>query len=871
MKNTFREERILSVRTLKFSHSLRPVAEFFPKRVEYHRIAALHLLKLVSGTVASLATIGSFAYAEEIIFTGNGSELTSDPAADNSGAQSLLPSVTSPSNNNVTVNSGVSGSSYAIPSRVYGGYSADGAVMDNVVSVNGGTMGPVFGGYSARGIVSGNKVEISGGTIQYGANAGVAYRQVYGGYSLSGDVVGNNVTVSGGTFLPVNTSSTASIVGGGSRDGKVSGNSIDFSKGTISGSLSGGESSTNDAVENRVTVTGGYVAFVYGGSSSSKQATGNTVNIDGGSVRFVFGGITPGSGLVSENTVNVTAGTVSRTIYGGQSSGGVSSSNKVNIYGGTINADVIGGSTSSGQAVNNTVALFGEKMSIIGSLYGGYDYNANAVEIFSGNTLNLNEYRGSVKGIYNFENYNWILPKNVVSGDTLIKITGNDSVNLTGTTQTVAMTNDGNVLNVGDSITLIDKAHGFGSKDITVSQGFFLNYNMEVSDSSNALVLTVKQQTEVDPNPPKPDPDPEPSPGPDPKPEPTPDPEPGIPPVKPVDPIELNPSSNAFSAGRAASLAFLTQGSDLIAIHGGNAARAALAAADADVSHYGFVPFIVTSGGSSRYKTGSHIDVKGVNTALGIASGLSFGAGHQLTLAAFYEFGRGNYDSYNAIETGSIYGDGNVNYSGGGLLFRLDFSGTGLGRVSKLRSDVNDGLYAEGSIRTGETTMDFDSSDLVDGEGYRGRYDSKVRYYGAHAVAGYVFNFNDYQSLDVYTRYMWTKMESDTVSIGKDRLRFDSSASSKIRVGARYSHRINEQIKPYIGAAYEHEFKGEVSARAYSFELDKPSLKGDTAVLELGVSFTPVKGKPFNIDVAGEGYAGQRQGGGGSVKLKYQF
>ncbi|MBI0015951.1 autotransporter domain-containing protein, partial [Bartonella sp. B10834G3] len=137
-------------------------------------------------------------------------------------------------------------------------------------------------------------------------------------------------------------------------------------------------------------------------------------------------------------------------------------------------------------------------------------------------------------------------------------------------------------------------------------------------------------------------------------------------------------------------------------------------------------------------------------------------------------------------------------------------------------------------------------------------------YFGGHVTGGYVFNFDDRRALDVYGRYLWTRMESDTVKIDKEKLHFDSSTSSRIELGSRYSYQYNDWFKPYIGATYDYEFDGDVGAKAYEFDLHKPSLEGSTGIFEAGFRMNPLRdNKALTINVDGQGYVGARQGGGG--------
>lgn len=731
-------------------------------------------------------------------------------------------SADSTSGNNITVSTGQHGD-------LYGGKNYNGdASSNNTVTFTGdanarfviggsGTYVLGHGSDSGNGIFN-NSVTISGGTITL---------DVIGGLGEYTTISGNSVNITGGSI-------GRSVIGGGTtwdvlinyEDPTVShnieNNSVTMSGGSVAKDISGGESETYDNVtilNNNVTITGGSVGGnVYGGKGGSYNI-GYTPNDDAKLI----------DGVIKVQGNEVTIG--GNAIIGG------------NVYGGyAYNSYIL----SSAFVTNNTVTLTGSNTSIKGAVYGGYlelednnypqytpaDYT---VDLFSGNTLNLNQYRGSLSGIYNFENYNWILPTDVVNGETLIHITGSDAVDLTNTKQSVAMVNDGNQLKIGDKITLIDQVKNTPNySNLKVSQGQFLVYNMSLKQENiDDLVLTVIA-------------------GDDDK------------------SASINPRSKSFSEGRAAALAFVSQGSDLIADQGIQAARSASKIAGGMT----VVPFYVMNGSSNTYKTGSHVDVDGVNIAAGVAAGFDTTANHHVTLGAFYEYGRGTYNSYNSFsDYASVHGNGETHYSGGGILGRIDFAQTGLGRVSNLAADQADGLYLEASLRAGKLSYGFDSNDLTDADGYRGAYNSKASYYGAHGGIGYVFNFDERQSLDVYGRYLWTKVDGDAVGIGAvDQLQFKSSQSSRIRIGGRYHYAYSDQIKPYLGVAYEHEFKGGIAATAYNMDLAKPTLKGGTAIFEAGVSFKPIKtNMALSLDVNAQAYTGQRQGGGGGIKLKYQF
>ncbi|PPB64952.1 hypothetical protein, partial [Campylobacter hyointestinalis] len=99
-------------------------------------------------------------------------------------ANSLAPSVTSFSENSVTVKSGTIGG------NVLGGYSATSDnVENNKIYITDGTIYyNALGGLSRQGNANSNTVNISGGDIKV---------DVQGGYSLSGLANGNTVNISG--------------------------------------------------------------------------------------------------------------------------------------------------------------------------------------------------------------------------------------------------------------------------------------------------------------------------------------------------------------------------------------------------------------------------------------------------------------------------------------------------------------------------------------------------------------------------------------------------------------------------------------------------------------------------------------------------
>ncbi|EPJ95818.1 autotransporter [Pseudomonas psychrophila] len=648
------------------------------------------------------------------------------------------------------------------------------------ITLNGARGGNVgVGGIGATGSGGSGGGSIFGGLSQGGA----------GGYSIS--------------------SFDASADGGnGGNGGAVSGNTLLLSDVRLIGAPGGTGQTGSDGI-NGGSILGGY---------SAGGAAGEVFFIGPASQTSANGGA---GGDSSSNTIKL-GGVSSLTgdIYGGYSQGGRDNGASTGVTG------------AGGNAENNHVTLTGTELSIAGAVYGGYSADGDGTlqpnRAFSGNTLTLNGYRGSVKGIYNFEQYNWLLPKDVVNQDTLIKITGSDKVDLNNTQHTVAMVSDGNRLNEGDKVILIDKAQGTSSPaSVQVEQGHFIIYDAQLGIENDAFVLNIDSKSDTTPLPPSPA-------------------------------GRLNPKSESFLQGRAAALAFTNQGTDMI--------RESLSSCVTDM-------FFITDGGTNRYDTGSHIRIRDFKMALGLRTCFELQNTSQVVFGAFIDHGQGNYDSYNSFAGyGDVRGSGDLRYTGAGLLFHMDVAGTSINKNAKPVAGIKEGVYLDAVMRAGRVKTDFSSNDLIDAEGVRGHYNSKSQYVSAMAGIGYVFNLDDQQSVDVYSRYSWSHINADKVMVGNDKLSFDRDNSSRLRAGTRYTYAVTQHIAPYAGLAYEHEFEGKVSGKVYDMSIKGADLGGSTGIFEVGVSTTPIASvSAIKLDVGVQGFFGERKGATGSINLSYEY
>lgn len=658
--------------------------------------------------------------------------------------------------------------------------------------------------------------------------------------------------------LPAGAANSGGTVdGNGDYVGSQTGSNGDvFIDSDVSGSVYGAFASPGSATHNTVSISGGTVTkHVFGGySGSNGNADCNTVSISGGRIRGdVYGGITFHGGAV-RNTVSMTGGTVEGQVLGGYSSSGSGNTtlNRVIISGGTVRGDVIGGwAGQSGVSSDNTVIISGS--TVTGDVYGGmkgFFSTGNTVIISGTPTLNgiisggcadvdavsgnLLEVRSSglqAKNIANFAEYAFLLPATVKPGDTGLLLTEGVATDMTpGGAATFAagmqgIAGNGPAVKVGDRFTFLRNAAGLNTGDLTltvrrladVRQGVTLTADLDVKTDATSIYAQVTG-------------------------------------------TRVNPQTKALSEGHVSGTALALQGADLAAGKGmdaaGRAVRASLAEGGKGVAAFGAL-----SGGWSRYNTGSHIDVSGFSLLTGLAWGADSVLG-QFTSGLFFEFGSATTGTYNSFSNAaSVSGDGSTWYMGAGLLARMDFNDCGSGH-----------FYAEASGRAGGLHNEYRNDDLRDGDGRRADFDTTTPYVSLHAGLGYIWNLTDALSLDLHAKYFWTWQDSADADLSTgEALHFDAVNSHRLRLGGRLTWAVNEHVSPYVGAAWEHEFDGTARATTLGYTLDAPSLKGDTGIGELGLSWTPSADTPLTVDLSVQGYTGVREGYTGSFMAKWEF
>lgn len=306
--------------------------------------------------------------------------------------------------------------------------------------------------------------------------------------------------------------------------------------------------------------------------------------------------------------------------------------------------------------------------------------------------------------------------------------------------------------------------------------------------------------------------------------------------------VKVSESSKTLAEAQLGSVAFVTQGAEFVADEGMRSIRAA-------AKEGSFTAFGAMAGGYNRYETGSHVDVEGFSLAVGTAGRIN-----NLTLAGFVEAGWASSESHVA----STEADADHDYYGVGAAMRYDFQSP---------------FYLDGAVRLGQISTEFDGSY---GTG-TAKYDADGLYATAHIGAGYVFDLTPDVKLDAYGRYLLSYVEGDDVTLesdAKERFSMDDTTTHAVRLGARLEGAF-QTFDWYAGLAYEHVFdgkaEGELKFAGVTAALDAPSLKGDSAIVDLGFTMKPEANGPWTIGVGLKGYAGDRRGGTGSVNVLYTF
>lgn len=711
------------------------------------------------------------------------------------------------------------------------------------VALTSGNYDVVYGEYHfdmGRVVIEGATLDMTGGSVQtlYGAQVATPLQ---GGHAL-----GNVVRVSGG--------SVAGDIYGGSanslRGQSYATSNVVLVSGTaqvhgVTGGFADDSGSYALASGNLVQVDGGTVTgLVSGGHALSlgfAEAEQNVVAVNGGTLRgTVMGGwsySTRARALSRSNLLVVQGGSLNGAVVGGwasASSEGVRADalgNAVVLAGGSVTGTVMGGvySGASGSAVRNAVTLQAGADVTGATLYGGAQTTADpagqglaftpVANAGSGNMLNVLGWQGSVRKIAGFERLNMILPLGARSGDTIMTITGADSP-LAGTTFTFYGGLGGSTLRAGDRFVLLQAA---GADLLTlandgqvrqVHHGFATLFDGTLAcEGSDKLVLTVDAAG-----------------------------------------MRLNPQTRALTLQRVAELGLLQAGQDMVAGAGLRQAEAAARAAEGR-----WAAFAAVQGGAARYDAGEDTGWQGTQLMAGLARRWTGEAG-SLTAGLFAEFLQaGTVTAHGALQS-DFEGGGSARAAGGGVLAHW-----------RQHAQGPAGVHAGVSLRAGELVSTWESEQHIGMLG-TADYDARTGYRGGHAELGMEGSPVDGLLLDVYARYAYAHLDGTDVDIFHDSFALDALDSHRLRLGLRLDYALTACLHPYMDAAWEHEFAGtaHASLRDYDWSLSSSSLRGDSAVLGLGMAVTPAS-LPLRMDVGMEASAGVRDSLVGQARLVWEF
>lgn len=792
--------------------------------------------------------IGTFT-----VTAGNGGETIVNGSTDGKGGSISLSAIGNIINNGISVTAGNGGKSYyhSIDENVTGGAGGDVTLTFTNV-VNGNITASAGNGGNIEPYINGNLTSGDGGD---GGDVTLTFNDIVVTDSISltsgmkGTGNGANSTPGKGgsvTFeadtIKASSSNSQLLIRFNKNDGdiKFTANTLEVQNGTviIAGSCTPADGSNNHI--NTLLLTGS------GNIDVSANIKIGSLTIDGGTIVSDARTINVWKNIIGRDytTKTITIGTKGATFN-------IVDSDRTNIL--TKSVTGAGNLTKTGTGTlilgkeneNYTYDYTGltvvEEGTIDASvttstlsksagltLYGGATFVANNSQywnekqfvVYDNGSDNSATYQGNLTAT----NSNLYF---IASGDNtnpLLKVINNGTdnngnVNIAGSNYNLGLTGD-KILDIGSKLTLIEADGTINADNLepgsgikvgsTIKQDITTNVEVSVDDSGSTekLIATVNGALATD-------------------------------------------EASVLNTGMLGGLAFNLQGADLIAREG---MEAAVRSAQLDNNH---AVFAALTRSSLDYGA---VDVDGTNMLSGLAWRSTTGAG-SLTYGVFAEHGDGSYDTYANINGTSLHGEGDTDYTGGGILARMDFNGSKNGHG-----------YLEASGRVGNADTDYTNSGLRDAYGRAASYSMDGTYYGAHIGAGYVQKLDKKSSIDWYGKLLWARLEGGSADLSTgEHLTFDDADSLRLRIGGRWNYAASDFVNYYAGLGYEYEFDGEASGFTNGLALGDEDLTGGSGVAELGISFKPSKNSPFSLELNLAGFNGEREGFRGGVEAVYTF
>ena len=645
-----------------------------------------------------------------------------------------------------------------------------------------------------------NRVTIDGTAFNFTANeADVAYiRGAYAdaSYGSNFNLTGNKVEIKNAEFKNNTTKDATAYIYGADAYIREENNNATFE-------------------QNQVLISGGEfagTALIAGASAASQDTwptettatfSKNEVLISGGEFTgdtYIFGVLNDSAQLdatIQDNTVTIT----------GAAGGEVHDLSKAAFYGFGFDEEYPDDNDMyANWVINGTKELTGEYIS-------GDDFLKMYSITAANNNLEIDNWSGTIKSAKLFDNINFVNTE-WNPGGTVLTIAGAAENDLAKTKIDIVSFASGAEFTPGDSMTFIK-----GNVDLGIAEkqnnaaetAEYINANAGVAQVVNGTTTITEDGTAF---------------------------------KFTVDSVGLAQQTYLVAETRAASAAFVNQGTDLI--------NDSLDVLGRDGT-YGVKTFAAVQGNRSSYDVADDLKINGWSVIAG------FGAenehkGGDFAWGVFYENGSGNYRTYNTFNNEFFRGDGSMVYNGGGIAARYENA---------------KGVYTEGSLRAGMLKTEMDNA-LRDSSGASYGYDSESTYYGAHVGVGQIFELSENTDLDVYGKFFHTYVEGDSFTVGSDKFDFDSVTSDRLRVGARVTKQ-QAKVNTYYGLAYEYEFNGDADMTAQGIRAERQSFGGGSGIAELGFNYQPGTDSPWNFDLNLRGYVGERQGGSFNVQATYTF
>ena len=490
--------------------------------------------------------------------------------------------------------------------------------------------------------------------------------------------------------------------------------------------------------------------------SSGATATNNSLWVYGGTTQFqrhLFGGSAEaraaGNGSAtaeaSENITHLMKGTTyDGDVYGGMAQGGsetgntylISQKNELYIHGGTYRGNIYAGAALGDPAADptnvheevhhNKIEISSADDLSFASLYGYRHRVGGAGAYAADNELVLKDTKNiTVKSVEGFDRFAFYVPSDITEDDTMLYVRDDTrNIDLSGKTVDAYLQGSTSLPNrIRLLHTVNAEIDNDGTATMTVHEGISGTERISVTTNKKELIVR-RDGVTTDAGVPVPVPS---APKPDEKPLPsgaTPPPPPGSPPAvtppsgivtPPPTPPALPPETpydggfrlrddhaKSLAETMAGSVAFIGSGMNLFTGLGMSSASIEAAAAE------GFAPFAAMSGSSMHIATGSHVDLKGMNLAVGFSREVKRDD-NRLIFGPIVEYGRGTYDSY----VNAVHGDGSIRYIGAGGF---------------IRQEQKDGMFYEGSLRAGRSNMDYGATLDVGGIPTHTSYDTRANY-----------------------------------------------------------------------------------------------------------------------------------------------